>query len=57
MDDEADDQPEGKHNPGIRMAELQPPDEQSDEYRECKSFNQAEDSKRFLGQHTRFNPA
>jgi hypothetical protein len=57
MDDEADDQPEGKYKPGIRMAELQPPDEPPNKAGECESFDEAENPDGSFLQHTSFNSA
>src|SRR5207245_11528005 len=57
MQDEARDQPDQEHHPGIRMSELQPPNVPGNESGKCKRFNQCENSKGLLAQHTRLSPA
>ncbi len=57
MDDKADDQPDRKYNPRVRMAELQSPDVPADEDGEGESFSERENSSRFPVQHTKFKPA
>src|SRR6266446_9730370 len=48
MDGKADDQPNWKYDPRVRMAELQSPDVPADEHGERESFGERDNSSGFL---------
>src|SRR6266446_2340691 len=56
MNDKADDQPHGKYDPRVRMAELQTPDIPADEDGKSKSFGERAQSEDFFARHRRLKP-